>query len=295
MLNSGPMSSVIHTTVKQVIQNDCMHPSFDTMIRTPDPIVPPLPSPPASIDGQEPPEIHVVEHTSSKPMSSLVSTHCYVGNRSPSIDTQRPIPHSPPALPDTLPDLTPISSTEMRLTASPRIDALGVNQRVVTVPSEGGLNASMFVPELSGKHKLQTIEEFLSPMQSTSALSRPTRRSTTGSHMRTVRSPLQSGPAFGDGDIKDDIQIQAEQIRRERKRKAEVEAVEAAEVEAVLTQTMTMRPGSFGGKEDDNQPLVGNLIGEDHVNYVLMYNMLTGIRTAVSCPYHLVCYDSHVD
>ena len=28
--------------------------------------------------------------------------------------------------------------------------------------------------------------------------------------------------------------------------------------------------------------MVGNLIGEGHVNYVLMYNMLTGIRTAVS-------------
>ena len=32
----------------------------------------------------------------------------------------------------------------------------------------------------------------------------------------------------------------------------------------------------------DDKPLVGNLIGEGHVNYVLMYNMLTGIRIAVS-------------
>ena len=28
--------------------------------------------------------------------------------------------------------------------------------------------------------------------------------------------------------------------------------------------------------------LVGNLIGQDHANYVLMYNMLTGIRIGVS-------------
>ena len=28
--------------------------------------------------------------------------------------------------------------------------------------------------------------------------------------------------------------------------------------------------------------LKGHLIGEDHVNYVLMYHMLTGIRIAVS-------------
>lgn len=32
----------------------------------------------------------------------------------------------------------------------------------------------------------------------------------------------------------------------------------------------------------EDRPLVGNLIGEDHVNYVLMYNMLTGIRIGVS-------------
>jgi hypothetical protein len=27
---------------------------------------------------------------------------------------------------------------------------------------------------------------------------------------------------------------------------------------------------------------MGNLIGEDHVNYILMYNMLTGIHIGVS-------------
>ncbi|KAF9108169.1 Phosphatidylinositol-4-phosphate 5-kinase [Mortierella sp. AM989] len=36
-------------------------------------------------------------------------------------------------------------------------------------------------------------------------------------------------------------------------------------------------------KEDDNdRVLIGTRIGEDHVNYVLMYNMLTGIRVSVS-------------
>lgn len=33
---------------------------------------------------------------------------------------------------------------------------------------------------------------------------------------------------------------------------------------------------------DIERVMVGNLIGEDHVNYVLMYNMLTGIRIGVS-------------
>jgi hypothetical protein len=35
---------------------------------------------------------------------------------------------------------------------------------------------------------------------------------------------------------------------------------------------------------NDGSAFVGNLIGEDHVNYVLMYNMLTGIRIGVSTP-----------
>ncbi len=36
------------------------------------------------------------------------------------------------------------------------------------------------------------------------------------------------------------------------------------------------------GTVEKENVLVGNLIGEDHVNYVLMYNMLTGIRIGVS-------------
>jgi 1-phosphatidylinositol-4-phosphate 5-kinase len=35
------------------------------------------------------------------------------------------------------------------------------------------------------------------------------------------------------------------------------------------------------GHIDQERVLVGNLIGEDHVNFVLMYNMLTGIRIGV--------------
>ncbi|KAL6299951.1 SAICAR synthase-like protein [Sparassis latifolia] len=83
-----------------------------------------------------------------------------------------------------------------------------------------------------------------------------------------------------EGALASDIQQQAEQIRRERltkRAKAQQEAEKAKaqqEAERALTRTMSMRGG--------DRPLVGNLIGEDHVNYVLMYNMLTGIRIAVS-------------
>ena len=44
-----------------------------------------------------------------------------------------------------------------------------------------------------------------------------------------------------------------------------------AEAEAKLTRR----------EEKQDVVLVGNLIGEGHVNYVLMYNMLTGIRIGV--------------
>ncbi|KAI0030504.1 SAICAR synthase-like protein, partial [Vararia minispora EC-137] len=56
---------------------------------------------------------------------------------------------------------------------------------------------------------------------------------------------------------------QAEQIRRERQSK---------------------RRAATGGASVGEEPgaVVGNVIGEGHVNYVLMYNMLTGIRIAVS-------------
>ncbi|KAF8524317.1 hypothetical protein BU17DRAFT_43095 [Hysterangium stoloniferum] len=68
-----------------------------------------------------------------------------------------------------------------------------------------------------------------------------------------------------------DILQQAEQIRRERISKR-ARAQRDAETEAQSRKSMA-------GEE---KVLVGNLIGEDHVNYVLMYNMLTGIRVAVS-------------
>ena len=122
----------------------------------------------------------------------------------------------------------------------------------------------------------QSPDGYLQPPPGES-VSQHARRNTTGGHIRPVRSAPQAGYGYdGDTDIEDDIQLQAEQIRRERKRaKAQKDAEEA------LTRPASRRRGSLG-KEDENKVLVGNLIGEDHANYVLMYNMLTGIRIAVS-------------
>lgn len=75
------------------------------------------------------------------------------------------------------------------------------------------------------------------------------------------------------GELADNMELQVEQIRRERMSKR---AKAQQEVERVLTRSTTVL------SRVEDQPLVGNLIGEDHVNYVLMYNMLTGIRIAVS-------------
>lgn len=123
---------------------------------------------------------------------------------------------------------------------------------------------------------------------------RPTRRNTTGSsssrpprrilnahgHMSLQASgagPSSQGfPSAGDdgepGELDSDILKEAEQIRAERRAKAQ------QEIEEAMTAPKRAKPGSV----DQDGPLVGNLIGEDHVNYVLMYNMLTGIRVAVS-------------
>jgi 1-phosphatidylinositol-4-phosphate 5-kinase len=118
---------------------------------------------------------------------------------------------------------------------------------------------------------------------------RPTRRNTTGgagprlippAPQRSGTTKFATGYAYEEGDLEgeqlaSDIEAAAEQIRRERLSKR---AKQQQEAEAALTRANT----SKNGKEDGNGVLVGNLIGEDHVNYVLMYNMLTGIRIGVS-------------
>ncbi|OBZ65594.1 Phosphatidylinositol 4-phosphate 5-kinase its3 [Grifola frondosa] len=111
---------------------------------------------------------------------------------------------------------------------------------------------------------------------------KPSRRNTTGAVGSTSSRPVRtttmhtvshSFTVEEGGELAEDIEQQAEQIRRERMSKR---AKAQQEAERALTRTVTSSTRAGDG------PLVGNLIGEDHVNYVLMYNMLTGIRIAVS-------------
>jgi 1-phosphatidylinositol-4-phosphate 5-kinase len=83
------------------------------------------------------------------------------------------------------------------------------------------------------------------------------------------------------GELASDIQQQAEQIRKERlsKRKEQEKLRAEQEVNKLARTTSLVRALSIRG---DEKPIMGNLIGEGHVNYVLMFNMLTGIRVAVS-------------
>ncbi|THH27641.1 hypothetical protein EUX98_g6540 [Antrodiella citrinella] len=109
----------------------------------------------------------------------------------------------------------------------------------------------------------------------------PSRHLTAQSTPRVFETGTEVEPELG--EFAEEMQQQAEQIRRERraKQQAEAEAQKAhQDAEKALTRTASLVRG-FSGR-DEVKPLVGNLIGEDHVNYVLMYNMLTGIRIAVS-------------
>ena len=103
----------------------------------------------------------------------------------------------------------------------------------------------------------------------------PSRRYTTGSPFLGHRVSRSLGGIADDlpPQLDSDILKEAEQIRRERTSKR---AKAQAEAEAALTA-----PKKIAADDDGNKVLVGNLIGEDHVNYVLMYNMLTGIRIGV--------------
>lgn len=90
---------------------------------------------------------------------------------------------------------------------------------------------------------------------------RPKRRNTIG-----TATPIHSFPCddiHAEGELANEIQQQQEQLIRERQTKrAKAQQQEAA-------------------SRDPEKPLVGHWVEEGHQNYVLMYNMLTGIRIAV--------------
>jgi len=161
-----------------------------------------------------------------------------------------------------------------------------------------------------------TNPSFLHPssaiVQSGQPLPRISRRSTNPSPLPinttlpTPRSPLMhsqstyhspqirartSIPGIDGAALDSDILAQAETIRRERLERRQKKMNASAEAGNEMAEVKE-DAGGRGAADvkvpkreattDDPKVLVGSLIGEDHVNYVLMYNMLTGIRIGVS-------------
>lgn len=88
--------------------------------------------------------------------------------------------------------------------------------------------------------------------------------------------PLRSRttvPGLEGSALDSDILAHTEIIRRERLERRQKKAG---------AEQLSPEPKAEPKPKEDPKVLVGNLIGEDHVNYVLMYNMLTGIRIGVS-------------
>ncbi|KAI5479210.1 1-phosphatidylinositol-4-phosphate 5-kinase [Pseudohyphozyma bogoriensis] len=83
-------------------------------------------------------------------------------------------------------------------------------------------------------------------------------------------------------DVEASIAHQESLIRKQRMEKAKERETAAGGEGGAPVKRRSTRIGSGGSGMQDEGPLVGNLIGTDHSNYVLMYNMLTGIRIGVS-------------
>ena len=246
---------------------------------------PPPPSPPASVEQtsleEEPQPHHGHSPPICEPKMRLSKTEPFgVGapitfGEPPSIhrDTRKTSAGSSnsrtnmrnPTRQQTLPDSHSRSSTETRLSTLTRVQRSDDSYGLGDTP-----NTTFRASSSKGPASYQSSPDGRLRPPTPISTHRPTRRNTTGSAPR----PPTTGEDDGERELESDIQMQAEAIRRERYSKK----AKAREAEAELTSQK-------GGGEHDNQVLVGNLIGEDHVNYVLMYNMLTGIRIAVSAFY----------
>ncbi|KAJ3879307.1 SAICAR synthase-like protein [Lentinula edodes] len=226
-------------------------------------------------------------------------------------DTKGPPPPSPPASDEAGGEEDAREERARVLSnATPQTEIPNARMSTETKASAQTVKLDTSPPSPSHKQSTTTVpqSEYLQPPPISSHNIRPHRRNTTGSvapigviPARTTRTSLTSqynqypsqshsysysNQLYDDSiiqpsdNVEDDIQAHAEKIRRERQEKR----AKQAEAEAAFTREAGLRRETTvgGARKGENYPLVGNLIGEDHVNYVLMYNMLTGIRIGVS-------------
>lgn len=107
----------------------------------------------------------------------------------------------------------------------------------------------------------------------------------TQSYHHSNPIPLQTfTPALD--EVAMSIQAQEDIIRKDRQSKRLLKEKSRAEGENAEPQPRIRRRSTRAGSSTEGPALgtgvlMGNLIGQDHANYVLMYNMLTGIRIGV--------------
>ncbi|CAK9779780.1 SAICAR synthase-like protein [Cutaneotrichosporon oleaginosum] len=106
--------------------------------------------------------------------------------------------------------------------------------------------------------------------------------------------PSSSIGKYDDFNLAPDILAQADVIRRERleRRQKKMSLLVTSPLPTPAPELPQPAPSASTPVEvktavkrretEETKVLVGNLVGEGHRNYVLMYNMLTGIRVAVS-------------
>jgi len=167
------------------------------------------------------------------------------------------------------------------------------------------------------------------PVASTSALSLPAaaapprtssrnammpKRARSSSNSQSYFNlPLSTEPPLSAGveseGLEDSIAREAEEMRKERQNRKLLQQ-QGSKRDRSLSRSVGSSSEEVGEKAAQNveqardrevvdlapapgevkeRALVGNLIGEDHVNFVLMYNMLTGIRIGV-CLYLSFCW-----
>lgn len=107
-------------------------------------------------------------------------------------------------------------------------------------------------------------------------------------HSVSISANTPTSAGYDNFNLPADILAQTEILRRERlerrqKKMSLMVSTSPSQAEPSVPETTVQRKVTVRRKEtDETKVLVGNLVGEGHRNYVLMYNMLTGIRVAVS-------------
>lgn len=289
-----PFAMADPTSAGQVLQDVPMAESPTESAE--DDLLPPLPSA-ASVHGRRPSAVSnrsLASRSHSPPEPSPISYFDGASLSTPSSPVARPAssaagdaPPSPAHLHPSSALLVPPSSFARRnITGSPPVPAAG--------------SSSFDIPDSPSKMS----KSFSSPSGRWSPMPSPT----------SAQPPSTLVPGIDGSKLDSDIITQAETIRRERlarrAKKAQLDEetsaasrpsidVQSAHGEHASAgpgpQTARTRMGSFTQQArqqskqvvEDTKVLVGNLVGEDHVNYILMYNMLTGIRIAVRAKFLL--------